>query len=55
MMKLCGASSLISVGYGVSNSHSSSVTSLEEGFLAIQAVPRDRREGSEHALETALV
>src|SRR5512141_2085923 len=47
----CGASSFISVRYGATKSHSSSVTSLGYGFLAMQAVPHDHRESSEHALE----
>src|SRR4051795_862643 len=46
----CGASSLINVRYGVTNSHSSSLTSLGYGFLAMQAVPQHHRESSEHAL-----
>src|SRR5947209_12851454 len=49
----CGASSVISVRYGATKSHSSSITSLGYGFLAIQAVPLDHRESSEHALEVA--
>src|SRR3954469_14664972 len=49
----CGASSLISVRYGATKSHSSSVTSLGYGFLAIPALPKDHRESSEHALGPA--
>src|SRR5512140_1384684 len=45
-----GASSFISVRYGAMKSHSSSVTSLGYGFLAMQAVPQDHVESSQHAL-----
>jgi len=46
----CGASSFISVRYDATKSHSSSVTSLGYGFLAMQAVPHNHGESSEHAL-----